>query len=122
MMHMKYNCIIVNVNDEEVTVKIGNVYITGFVNSGILKKVGDITIVEVLLYDDLEICKSDIGKASIVRKGNSFSYSLYGRLNVDSCILKSDIDFEIDKEELFDYGYLDGEMVRVDVVRINFNF
>ncbi len=37
-------------------------------------------------------------------------------------MLRSVIDFDIDKEELFDYGYLDGLQVKINVLRIDFDF
>ncbi len=36
--------------------------------------------------------------------------------------MRSVIDFDIDKEELFDYGYLDGLQVKINVLRIDFDF
>lgn len=119
---MMYNCIIENSDDEEITIKIDNVYITGFANSGISKEVGEKAVVDILLYDDLEICESDHGENCIVRKENSFAYSLYGILDIDNSLLKSEIDFEIDAEELFDCGYLDGKKVKIDTRRIDFAF
>lgn len=119
---MKYNCIIVNINDEEVTIKIGDVYITGFANFGVLKEIGDETMVDILLYDDLEISENNKSENCIVRKGNSFAYSLYGILDIDNAMLKSEIDFEIDPEELFDCGYLDGKDVKIDTIRIDLEF
>lgn len=119
---MKYNCTIVDIDDEEITVKIGDVYITGFANSGVLKEIGDDAIVDILLYDDIEISASDAKENHIVRKGNSFAYSLYGILDVDNLMLKSEIDFEIDIEEIFECGYLDGKRVKADVVRIDMEF
>lgn len=119
---MRYNCTVVNFNEEEVTIKIGDVYLTGFANSGILKKNGEKTMVDILLYDDLEISESDKCENCILRQGNTFAYSLYGVLDVDNSVLKSEIDFEIDAEELFDYGYLDGKKVKIDTIRIDFDF
>ncbi len=56
---MKYNCTIVNINDEEITIKIGDTHITGFSNSRVSKEIGDETMVDILLYDDLEISESN---------------------------------------------------------------
>lgn len=75
-----------------------------------------------MLYDDLEISEIDFNKTAMERMGDSFSYSLYGILDVDNSILKSAIDFAIDREELYDYGYLHGKMVRIDVGRIDIDF
>lgn len=119
---MKYNCTIIDIDDDEITIKIGKTYITGFCNKGILKQEGDITEVDILLYDDLEISQCDDHNKDIVRDDNSFSYSLYGILDIDKSILKSVIDIEIDSEQLFDYGYLDGKSVKIDTVRIDFTF
>ena len=58
-MHMKYNWKIVNVVDDEVTIRIGDTYITGFVNCGIIKEIGQEATVEISLYDDLEITQCD---------------------------------------------------------------
>lgn len=122
MTNMKYDCTIVNINDEEITIKIGDAHITGFSNSGVSKEIGDETMVDILLYDDLEISESNKSENCIKRKGNSFAYSLYGILDIDNSMLKSEIDFEIDPEELFDYGYLDGKEVKIDAIRIDFEF
>lgn len=119
---MKYECIIVYTDEDEITINIDDVYITGFANSGVLKKEGDKAFVELILYDDIEICTSDISEAKIERDGNTFSYSLYGILDIDKCMLLSLINFKIDKNELFDYGLLDGKMVRLDVMRIDIQF
>ena len=35
---MKYNCKIAEINEEYVTVQIGDIFITGFVNCGVKKK------------------------------------------------------------------------------------
>ena len=114
VIHMKYKCEIINIVDDEVTVRIGDVYITGFVNCGIIKEIGQKATVEILLYDDKKI--------SIERKNQSFAYSLFGTLDIAKGILKSVINFEIDKEELFNYGYLDGKQVQVEVLRIDLDF
>lgn len=119
---MKYNCTIIDTDDDEITIKIGTTSITGFCNNGTLKQKGDTAEVEILLYDDLEIKHCDYHNKNIVRKGNSFSYSLYGILDIDKSMLKSEIDIEIDPEELFDYGYLDGKRVKIDTVRIDLAF
>lgn len=64
----------------------------------------------------------DEKKLSIERKAQTFEYSLFGTLDITKGILKSVINFEIDKEELYNYGYLDGKQVKVDVLRIDFVF
>lgn len=122
MINMKYNCTIVNINDEEITIKIDDTYITGFANSGSLKEIGDEAMVDILLYDDLEISESEKKENCIIRKGNSFAYSLYGILDIDNSMLKSEINFEIDSEDLLYCGYLDGKEVKIDTIRIDLEF
>lgn len=120
---MKYNCEILSiVDDDEVTVKIGDVQLTGFVNSGITASIGEETLVDLSFYDGLEIVESDSSTVSVMRKGKSLAYSLYGTLNVDKAMLESVIDVELDEDDLFDYGYLDGKKVKIDVKRIDFCF
>ena len=68
---MKYNCKIVNIVDDEVTVRIGEANITGFVNCGTIKEIGQEATVEILLYDDLEITQCDEKKVSIERKNRA---------------------------------------------------
>ena len=43
----------------------------------------------------------------------------YGVLDIDNHLLKSAINFNIDREYLFNYGYLDGKFVKIDTVRID---
>ncbi len=119
---MKYNCEIINIDEDEVTIRIRDVCITGFVNCGVEKKIGQEAIVEILLYDDLEIMQCDEKKLSIERKAQTFEYSLFGILDIAKGILKSVINFEIDEEELYNFGYLDGKQVKLDVLRIDFVF
>ena len=69
---MKYNCEIINIVDDEVTIRIGNVCITGFVNCGVTKRKGQEAIVEILLYEDLEITQCDEKKLCIKRKKQTF--------------------------------------------------
>ena len=116
---MKYNCEIINIVEDEVTVRIGDACITGFVNCGIIKKIGQEAIVEILLYDDLEITQCDEKKISIERKNQTFEYSLFGTLDISKGILKSVINFEIDEKELYNYGYLDGKQVKESIWILN---
>lgn len=119
---MTYNCKIIDIDEEEVTVKIGETCITGFVNCGMTKKIGEETVIDILLYDDLEVTQCGENKCGIEREAKTFKYSLFGTLDIANAILKSIINFEIDKEELFNYGYLDGKQVKIDVLRIDFHF
>ncbi len=119
---MMYNCKIIDIDEEEVTLKIEDIYITGFANCGVKKEIGEETIVDISLYDDLEITQCGENKFGIERKDKTYKYSLFGTLDIANAVLKSAIDVEMDKEELFDYGYLDGLQVKIDVLRIDFDF
>lgn len=118
---MTYNCKIIDIDDEEVTLKIGDICITGFVNCGVKKEIGEEATVDISLFDDLKITQCNENKFGIERKGETFEYVLFGTLDIANAVLKSVIDFEIDEEELFDYGYLDGMQVKIDVSRIDFD-
>lgn len=120
---MQYECIIRNiVDDEEVTVQIGDVQITGFVNCGCNNKIGDVCSVDISLYDDLEIDELVDEEYSVIRKDNSYNYELKGILDIDNHRLKSSINFDIDEEILMDYGYLNGRYVLIHVLRIDLEF
>lgn len=80
---MKYNCVITDIKEDEVTILINNIEITGFCNKGILLDVGSEIEVDISFYDDLPICKSDKEKPSINRKGCSLSYLIVGILNIE---------------------------------------
>ena len=119
---MLYDCKIINIEEEEITIKIGNVYITGFTNCSVNKGIGEAAVVDISLYDGLKLSPCEENKCGIERKNNTFCYAIFGTLDVYKSVLKSVINFEIDKEELFDYGYLDGKQVKIDVLRIDFDF
>lgn len=119
---MKYNCVIKEIeDDEEVTIQIGNITITGFVNMGINMSIDEETEVEIELYDDIEIEETNIHEKSILSKG-TYSYSIFGVLDIDSGIISSILDFDIDRECLYEYGFLDGKYVEVKVRRLDFYF
>ena len=75
-----------------------------------------------LKNNDIEIELSEDNKMSIERLGKSFKYSIWGVLDIENAVLKSLIDFEIDQEELYNYGHLDGKYVRMDVLRLDLIF
>ena len=111
---MKYNCVIKDIeDDEEVTIKIGNVIITGFVNMGISIPIDTET--------EVEIEETHIHEKTILSKG-TYSYSIFGVLDIDNSIISSTLDFSIDRECLYEYGFLDGKYVEVKVSRLDFYF
>lgn len=119
---MKYNCVIKEIeDDEEVTIKIENTIITGFVNMGLSIPIDTKTEVEIEFYDDIEIEETNIQEKSILSKG-TYSYSIFGILDIDNGIISSTLDFSIDREYLYEYGFLDGKYVEVRVNRLDFYF
>lgn len=120
---MQYRCIITDVVDDEfITVKINEEYLTGFCHPVALEELKEQMIVDIKLFDVTNITPMEEHVIKIAKEGNSLAYRLYGILNVDKCVLRSVIDFELDKSDVFDYGYLDGKPVRVDVTRIDMEF
>ena len=119
---MKYSCTIVNIEDEEVTVKINGIELTGFVSQGVNKKVGDKVVVEIELYDDIMFQKEKVEEKKLCRIGLSYTYYIYGILDIDQCKIQSVIDFTIEPYEIFDYGYLHNQFIKARVQRFNFNF
>lgn len=116
-----YNCKIIDIVDEETfDIKIGTAIIRGF-SFGVQKKVGDVSKVD-LGFFDFEIYPCEEQKKSIVKTNKYYSYELYGILDIENAVLKSEIELELDSELLYDYGYLDGNYVRIDVPRIDIDF
>lgn len=119
---MKYNCVIKEIkDDEEVTIEIVNIIITGFVNMGIDILIDEEAEVEIEFFDDIEIDEVNINEKSILSKG-TYSYSIFGILDIDNSIISSTLDFSIDRECLYEYAFLDGKYVEVKVRRLDFCF
>ena len=119
---MKYFCKINKIIDElEVVLDISGNLIKGFDIHGTLFNEGDECFVEMSLFDDILIQESEEKKPAIY-SGAGFKYSFIGKLNIEKRCLKSLIDIELDEIELYEYGYLDGKFVKVDVKRIDFVF
>lgn len=120
---MKYVCKIVDIIDgDTVEVNIQGVILTGLVSCGITKEIGETAEVELEFFPDIVIseCKE---KAVFIRKTNEyFGYIIAGILDVDKAQLHSLIDFEIPREYLFDYGYLHGKYVMIEIIRMDFIF
>ena len=118
---MKYNCIIKEYNsfiDEEVTVLIGNITLTGFCNSGIDAPIDSNTMINIELFD-CAIWPTEITKSQIKRIDKGFEYNIYGILDIANAKVKSLLDFEIAPEILYDYSYLDGKPVCVNALRLD---
>ena len=115
-------CKIENVNEEEVTINIDRIIITGFCNSSTTKKSGTNCLVELQFFDKLIFEESEQKEEKICRIGSTYEYVITGRLDVDNLMLYSSINFELEKEDIFDSGYLNGKWVDVKVPRIDLDF
>lgn len=119
---MKYKCIIIDVQEDVVTILVNNTEITGLSNRGTLLDIGVETEVEISFFDDIKIFESNQKKACMHKKGDSLSYSIIGILNVEKVRIESLVNFNLELGDLFNYSFLDGKMVEVEVVRINLEF
>ena len=121
---MIYNGVIEKLDEdgEEVTIKTNDTMITGFVNCGVQKEIGDTCNFEIELYDDLEMQEIVENKKELYRIGNSYSYYIRGILDVDALKIHSILDIDLEKEDIYDYAYLDGKYIEIKVQRLNINF
>lgn len=119
---MDYNCKIIKIiEDLEVIINISGCILRGHDIYGTLLDEGVYCTVELNFFDDIEINECNEEKPNIIYR-SGFEYDFIGRLDFDSRIVKSLIDIELEQEDLFDYAYLDGEMVNVNIKRIDFIF
>ncbi|SCY39593.1 hypothetical protein [Butyrivibrio sp. INlla14] len=116
---MYHNCFIKAVDEEEITIEIDGVELVCFCNVGTTHVAGDKVKCELSLYDDYSVCECDDEECRLERVGKTYSYKIYGILDVDNRIFKSDIDFEIDDDSIYDISYLDGKMFGLLVQRID---
>ncbi len=121
---MIYNGVIENIDEdgEEVTIKTNDIMIIGFVNCGVQKEIGDTCNFEIELFDDLEIKEIAESKKEVHRIGNSYSYYIRGILDVDALKIHSILDIDLEKEDIYDYAYLDGKYIEIKVKRLDINF
>ena len=117
---MKYNCTIVEIEDDVVTVSIDDIELTGFFNAGITNETFDEINIKIELYGDLKIEVETRHEKELVKCGDSLAYSISGILDIDNSVLHSLLDFKIDPNILYNHGYLDGKFVRVEVQRLDF--
>ena len=82
---------------------------------------GEKVNVEIEFFGDLIIKKNEIQEKKILYNG-AYSYVICGILDVDDGLIKSEINFSIDRYYLYEYGYLDKEYVEIIVPRVDFYF
>lgn len=115
-MQMKYSCQLLTHNDDNVIIDVQGVPLNCFTHTGINHEEGDYFDAEISVYDDFSISKSLSHQKSITQ-GKGYSYIITGILNIDKRGIDSLLFFELD--ELYDYGYLDNQMVDVQILRLD---
>jgi hypothetical protein len=77
---------------------------------------------ELKILDEISINKVNYEEKNIKQIDNSFTHSICGILDIDKAIIDAGIELEIDKEFLFDYGYLHEQYVQLLVDRVAIEF
>lgn len=126
---MKYVAKIVGFNEiieEEVMININGVEIIGFVPvyPSFLLEISKEYLVELDLYmnEEYEIKEKNISIKEARNIEPGYDYIFTGKLNIDEGCLDSSIRLKIDKEYLFDIGYLDNKYISITVDRVNVYF
>lgn len=78
--------------------------------------------ISLTILNDFVISKIDSDEKGIEQIDDSFSYFIKGTLNVDTGLIDADILFEVDREFLYDYGYLHNQNVQIRVDRLTADF
>ncbi|MCR3758506.1 hypothetical protein KYB31_05785 [Clostridium felsineum] len=126
---MKYLVTIESFNElveEEIIVNVDGQELRCFTPYGIEKDInlGDkySADIEAQFYDDieLEIIQEDIKKIECI--GETFSHYIYGKVDIDKCVIKSSIEIKLDEWDLVEHGYCDNKYVRLKVDRFNLEF
>lgn len=122
---MKYIALIRNINkdiEEEVTVTINEVTLTGFANvcPYIIKEGQSYPIsVGITVLDEFEIVEQQGKEKQFYRDGNSFAYEISGLLTEHGIL---DANILIEDEVFEDYRYMYGKYVKIKVDRISLEF
>jgi hypothetical protein len=111
--------------EEEALLEINGQRIVAFINNcpfEINKGEEYLIEIELATLDDFVISMTDSDEKGIEQIEDSFSHFIRGILNIDSGTIDAGILFEIDKEFLFDYGYLHNQYVQLRVDRLSVDF
>ncbi|MFC5703913.1 hypothetical protein ACFPVX_21710 [Cohnella faecalis] len=113
--------------EEEAVLEIHGQRIVAFINNCPFEidKGGQYLIeIELSILDDFIISQADSDGNGIKQIENGFSHFISGILNIDSGTIDvgTGILFEIDREFLFDYGYLHNQYVQIRVDRLSVDF
>lgn len=121
---MKYKCLIQAIDDETITIQVENTTIIGFTNLPLdFQLLGEFVEVEIELFGDLKIKKDNV-QTKTINSNTPYSYSctICGILDVENKVVKSEIDFTLDENILYEYGYLDKQYIEIFVPRVDFHF
>ena len=113
---MIYECLVKENLEEDVLIEINNVTLLCFSNVGFYGDKGSKVDANIELFDDITISKSVLNEPKITHK-EGYQYQITGVLNIAKGGVDSLIFFDID--DLYDYSYLDGKLVDIDVIRLN---
>ena len=123
VIKMKYHCIIIKVEEEEITVRINNVELVCFCGQSTTYSPGDKAEIELYLYDNPKIDIDTLNEEnSIIRLGMTYSYQITGILDAENKRIRSVIDFPIDDSIAWDFFYLNGTRIKLLVHRIDLSF
>ncbi|MGX7150186.1 hypothetical protein [Enterococcus ureasiticus] len=124
---MKYKAKIISENpdiEEEVRIEIEGIELLCFVEEYKcpieIGKLYDIEL-DIVIFDDLEIEKSDLKIKELVQQGDSFSYYIHGIFYPADQIIDAGIDIDLENEDFSDFWYLEKQFVKMRVDRINVN-
>ncbi|GAA0110537.1 MULTISPECIES: hypothetical protein [Clostridium] len=122
---MKYVAFIKQVNcdiEEEVTIKIGDIVLTGFANIcpyPIEEERSYPVSIGFTILDEFEIVEQQEQKKQFSRIGNTFVYEISGLLTEQGLL---DANILIEDEVFEDYSYMYGKYVKFKVDRISLEF
>ncbi|NRT73834.1 hypothetical protein [Clostridium beijerinckii] len=122
---MKYLALIKKINcdiEEEVTVKIGDVILTGFANICPYPIEEDKSYpisISFTILDEFEIVEQQGQEKQFSRIGDTFAYEISGLLTEQGLL---DANIIIEDEVFEDYSYIYGKYVKFKVDRISLEF
>lgn len=111
--------------EEEAVLEINGQRLVAFINNcpfEIIQGGQYLVEMELAILDDFIISKIDSDEKGIEQIGDSFSYLIRGTLNIDTGTIDAGILFDVDREFLFDYGYLHNQNVQIRVDRLSVDF
>lgn len=122
---MKYLALIKQLNsdiEEEVTIKIGDITLTGFANIcpyPIEKEKSYPISIGLTILDEFEIVEQQGQEKQFSRIGNTFAYEISGLLTEQGML---DANILIEDEIFEDYSYMYGEYIKIKVDRLSIEF